>query len=108
MKGSSPALLAAGETRLTRALFTCCAGACWSSGVLTGGADTEEGSDPPDELAGEPPLPGAFPDEPGFVVVPGVVVVVPGAVVVVSDVVVVSFVVVVSVVGVVSVVVVSA
>lgn len=101
MKGSSPALLAAGETRLTRALFTCCAGACWSSGVLTGGADTEEGSDPPDELAGEPPLPGAFPDEPGFVVVPG-------AVVVVSDVVVVSFVVVVSVVGVVSVVVVSA
>jgi len=101
VKGSSPALLAAGETRLTRALFTCCAGACWSSGVLTGGADTEEGSDPPDELAGEPPLPGAFPDEPGFVVVPG-------AVVVVSDVVVVSFVVVVSVVGVVSVVVVSA
>jgi hypothetical protein len=106
VKGSSPLLLAAGETRLTRAPFTCCAltccaGACCSSGVLTGGAETEEGCDPPDELAGEPPLPEDVPDEPGFVVVPGVVVVV-------SFVVVVSLVVVVSVVGVVSVVVVSA
>ena len=69
--------------------------------MLTGGADTTEGCDPPDELAGEPAFPGAVPDEPGFVVVTGVVGVV-------SLVVVVSFVVVVSVVGVVSVVVVSA
>jgi hypothetical protein len=76
--------------------------------VLTGGADTEEGCDPPDGLAGEPPFPGEFPDEPGFVVIPGVVVVVPGVVVVVPGVVVVvPGVVVVSVVGVVSVVVVS-
>ena len=67
--------------------------------MLTGGADTEEGADPPAELAGDPPFPGVLPDEPGFVVVPGLVVVV-------SDVVVVSLVVVVSVVGVVSVVVV--
>lgn len=110
MNGSSPtALLAAGETRLTRAPFTCFAGACWSSGVLAGGADTTEGCDPPDELAGEPAFPGAVPDDPGFVVVTGVVGVV-SLVVVVSFVVVVvvSFVVVVSVVGVVSVVVVSA
>ena len=67
--------------------------------MLTGGADTEEGADPPAELAGDPPFPGVLPDEPGFVVVPGLVVVV-------SVVVVVSLVVVVSVVGVVSVVVV--
>jgi hypothetical protein len=97
VKGSSPAFFA-GET-LACAPFTCCAGACWSSGVLTGGADAEDGAGPPAELAGDPPFPGVFPDEPEFVVVAGVVVVV-------SDVVVVSTVVVVSVVGVVSVVVV--
>ena len=105
MKGSSPALLTAGETPPARAPFTCCAGAGWT-GVLTGGADAEEGSGAPAELAGEPLFPGV-PDEPGFVVVAGVVVVVLD-VVVVSFVVVVSLVVVVSFVVVVSVVVVSA
>jgi len=93
-------LVAAGETPLARAPFTCCAGTC-SPGVLTGGADAEEGSEPPDELAGDPPFPGEVPGEPGFVVVPRVVVVV-SFVVLVSFVVVVSLVVVVSVVVVVS------
>ena len=90
MKGSCPGVLLAAATRLALAPFTCAAGACCSTGVLTGGADAEEGADPPAGVDGDPPSAGVVPDEPGFVVVPGLVVVVPGLVVIVSTVVVVS------------------
>jgi hypothetical protein len=50
--------------------------------VLTGGADAEEGADPPAGVDDDPPFPGVVPDEPGFVVVPGLVVIVSTVVVV--------------------------
>jgi hypothetical protein len=83
VKGSCPGVLLAAATRLALAPFTCSTGACCSAGVLTGGADAEEGADPP--AAGvddDPSFPGVVPDEPGFVVVSGVVVIVSTVVVV--------------------------
>jgi hypothetical protein len=50
--------------------------------VLTGGADAEEGADPPAGVDDDPSFPGVVPDEPGFVVVAGVVVIVSTVVVV--------------------------